>query len=128
MYVDFTYNMTDGTLTGHDMIWSAASGIDDKFEPVPRGYYVVPQGALMASEPGHGVPYDAKYGEPPYAFRDEMNFSWFLWLGVRNLGIHPDGNIPGTEGCIGITDDDTRPLFDKLASLLELGPLGILVV
>jgi hypothetical protein len=32
----------------------------------------------------------------------------------KRLGIHPDGNIPGTEGCIGITELDTRNLYLKL--------------
>jgi hypothetical protein len=124
-YVDFIYEQ--GTLTGYDTTWSARSGIDGTFAPVPPGYYLAPMGALMAGEEGYGVPCDPKYAEPPYAFRDSQGFSWFLWLGVRGLGIHPDGNIPGTEGCIGITDSDTRALFDKLKSLLEVGPVGILV-
>lgn len=27
--------------------------------------------------------------------------------GRYGLGIHPDGNVPGTEGCIGLLDSDT---------------------
>jgi hypothetical protein len=127
LYVDFIYDIDLGTLTGHDMTWPTVSGIDARYEPLPCGYYLAPQGSLMASDPSHGVPFHPKYGEPPHAFRDPQNFSWFLWLGVRNLGIHPDGNIPGTEGCIGITSEDTKPLFNKLKELLKAGPVGILV-
>lgn len=29
------------------------------------------------------------------------------------LGIHPDGNVPGTEGCIGLTSDSTG-FYDRL--------------
>lgn len=29
-----------------------------------------------------------------------------------DLGIHPDGGTPGTEGCIGITDKDTKAWYD----------------
>ncbi len=28
------------------------------------------------------------------------------------LGIHPDGNVPGTEGCIGVSSSDAKPFWD----------------
>jgi len=36
------------------------------------------------------------------------------------LGIHPDGNVPGTEGCIGLQDDDARKFWKNWMSI----PLG----
>ena len=39
--------------------------------------------ALMTGTPGHGVPHHDKYNRPPFAYRDGLNFSWFLWLGKR---------------------------------------------
>jgi hypothetical protein len=30
------------------------------------------------------------------------------------LGIHPDGNVPCTAGCIGATDSDTRSMREAL--------------
>ena len=77
-------------------------------------YIHCPKNALMAGKPGLGVPHDNKYAKPPYSFSDKKGFSWFLWLGKDNLGVHPDGNVPGTEGCIGILGDDTSTLFNKL--------------
>lgn len=91
------------------------------------GLYTVPKNSLMAAKAGFGVPYDPKYAMPPYAFRDKRGFSWFFWLGSGNLGIHPDGNIPGTEGCIGIIKDNTKPLFDKIKLLNSSTPITILV-
>lgn len=34
------------------------------------------------------------------------------------LRIHPDGNVPGTLGCIGITDPDMQGCYDALKQLL----------
>jgi len=34
------------------------------------------------------------------------------------LRIHPDGNVPGTLGCIGITDPDVQGCYDALQRLL----------
>lgn len=33
----------------------------------------------------------------------------------EGLGIHPDGNVPGTLGCIGITSDASS-FYDKVAA------------
>lgn len=71
----------------------------------------------MSGKPGLGVPHDPKYWKPPFAYRDKKGFSWFFWLGKGDFGIHPDGNVPGTKGCIGIVEADTRPLFNKLKNL-----------
>lgn len=35
--------------------------------------------------------------------------------GRKGLGIHPDGNLPGTEGCIGIKND-TMSFYRAIAS------------
>jgi len=32
------------------------------------------------------------------------------------LGIHPDGNVSGTEGCIGLALGDTRSFWDTIRS------------
>jgi hypothetical protein len=34
------------------------------------------------------------------------------------LRIHPDGNVPGTLGCIGITDPDVAGCYQALQRLL----------
>lgn len=119
--VKITYDKSTGTLTvvGSTKTWNATSGIPNKHKPIADGLYTVPKNALMAGKTGEGVPYDPKYNKSPYRFQDKKGFSWFLWLGKGELGIHPDGNVPGTLGCIGITDDDTKPLFNELKKLKD---------
>ncbi len=71
-------------------------------------------------------------GEPttdPYA--DSRGFAWWVPLkpcfntGRSGLGIHPDGNLPGTLGCIGVQIEDTRALFEQLP---EKGILRVIYV
>ena len=108
---DFIYDRSGGVLTGHGQEWAAVSGIQNRFSPIANGTYMAPAGSLMAGKSGYGVPYDEKYRRAPFRYTDKKGFSWFFWLGLGDIGIHPDGNLPGTEGCIGITDHDTSPLF-----------------
>ncbi|THB63219.1 MAG: hypothetical protein D6B27_12695 [Gammaproteobacteria bacterium] len=60
-----------------------------------------------ASWLGYEVPYDSKYSQSPYSYRDKKGFSWFLRFGSKNQGIHPDENVSRTKGCIGIVDTKT---------------------
>lgn len=109
---DLTFYKATGQLVGFGQTWSARSG-GSNFAALASKTYKVPPNALMTgTEKGTNVPYDSKYGQSP--FRDKMGLGWFLWLGEANLGIHPDGNLPGTEGCIGITDPNTKDLYDLL--------------
>lgn len=123
---DFVYDKKKKTLVGHGQTWRVRSGIPGAYSPTPNGLYTAPKGSLMAGTPGNGVPHDEKYSKAPYSYRDKKGFSWFFWIGSENLGIHPDGNVPGTKGCIGIVDNDTRPLFNLLKQLNEQ-PVTILV-
>jgi hypothetical protein len=43
------------------------------------------------------------------------------------LRIHPDGNLPGTEGCIGVLDRVDQ-CYDELEALLGTGGVKILLV
>lgn len=44
---------------------------------------------------------------------------WFIPLtptfstNRTGFGIHPDGNLPGTKGCIGLQNSDTKLFWDK---------------
>jgi hypothetical protein len=59
------------------------------------------------------------------AFSDSMGNGWFAHLtnpsierqtGRDQFGIHPDGALPGTSGCVGIrVRGDTRPIRDALS-------------
>jgi len=59
---------------------------------------------------------------------------WFLPLSpqfdtVRHgFGIHPDGNKPGTKGCVGLQGNDIKKFWDKwLATSLNTRPSSLLV-
>jgi hypothetical protein len=117
---DLTFNKKAGTLTGFSKTWTARSGIQGKYEPLTSKTYQVPHGALMTgTEEVEGVGFHKKYAASSY--KDPKGFGWFLWLGVGNLGVHPDGNVPGTKGCIGVVANSTRDLFDKLKAKNDTG-------
>jgi len=86
--------------------WSARSGDWGKGH-LPNGDYRIGSTTAIASASNA-------------SFRDPCNFAWWCPLtpmfptGRTSLGIHPDGGVPGTEGCIGISDDDTRSAYDAL--------------
>ena len=117
--VDFVYDKSKQEFSGRGQNWKVRSGLPGRYQPTPNGLYTLPKNALMSGKSGFGVPHDGKYAKPPYSFSDKKGFSWFLWLGKANLGIHPDGNVPGTEGCIGILGDDTSNLFNKLKTMKQ---------
>ncbi len=59
---------------------------------------------------------------------------WFLPLSptfstIRHgFGIHPDGNLPGTKGCIGLQDKDIKKFWDKwVKTPLKMRPSSLLV-
>jgi len=88
--------------------WPAVSG--------PYGKGKLPAGEYLITEPVEIKSKADKY--KPY--RDKTGFTW--WCRIKPMfetersgfGIHPDGNISGTLGCIGITLDDTKDVFEAL--------------
>jgi len=115
---DLTFEPSTNQLRGFGRSWSARSG-SSNMGGLKSGTYFAPANALMAGQPGLGVPDDPKYAAPAYT--DQQGLSWFLWLGVGNLGIHPDGGAAGTLGCIGVTTPSTQSLFDELAKRAAMG-------
>lgn len=60
------------------------------------------------------------------AYRDRSGASGLghCWMQVfedaydrTELGLHPDGNVEGTEGCIGIKVADSKPWYDAFKSV-----------
>lgn len=58
-------------------------------------------------------------------FRDKTGKGFFIPIYPKfsttrgsngRLGIHPDGNIPGTSGCIGLKGHSTRSFYDAVSS------------
>jgi len=88
--------------------WPAVSG--------PYGKGKLPMGQYAINEPVEINSAAAKYN--PY--RDKIGFAWWCRLTPlfetdrSGFGIHPDGNVPGTLGCIGITTENTQDVFNEL--------------
>lgn len=91
-------------------IWPAVSG--------PYGKGKLPSGQYLITEPVEIKSMASKYD----SYRDKSGFAW--WCRIKPLfetdrsgfGIHPDGNVPGTLGCIGIRLEVTREVFEALLS------------
>src|SRR2546430_8662090 len=116
---DIIFNRTTGELKAFGKTWSAVSG-GGAYKPLSAKKYTIPALSLMVgTEQAKGAILDDKKYNKDYPdpnknpFRDTGGLAWYLWLGSAGLGIHPDGNVPGTEGCIGVKGD-TRDLFDEL--------------
>lgn len=77
---------------------------------LPNGIYNVPRSGLMKKSGKKG-------------FCDSTENCWFQYIDPQfptdrtELGIHPDGNVPGTRGCIGLLDSDTSNWFEAFKSL-----------
>jgi hypothetical protein len=113
------YDLSDGTLTLYDEdgnevnSWSATSG--------PWGNGALPTGEYSMDY----APVDVPDDHPNQAsYTDDSGNSWWVAITPQfatdrdGLGIHPDGNDPGTLGCIGATDNDTQDLRDALTDNL----------
>jgi len=105
----------------------AGTSLDVVARSGPWGKGVAPVGGYTVSRP---VPIEATTENSPYT--DAMGFAWFAKITPRfttersGFGIHPDGNVPGTRGCIGIAIRDTKPIFNFLTQAAE--PLILFVV
>ena len=112
------YDKSTGKLTAFGKTWTVLSGTGT-IDPLANKTYTAPAHALMTGtkKTVAGVSSHSKYDKDSYT--DAKGFSWFLWIGQGNLGIHPEGGATGTLGCIGITEDDTRPLFDDIKAVMH---------
>jgi hypothetical protein len=102
--------------------WLARSGPWGK-GPAPPGLYTM------------GKAYD--WAEPHPSFTDQHGLCWWAPLTPlfeterSGFGIHPDGGVEGTKGCIGISTPDTSSCYHYLRRLsapvyvVVLPPLGV---
>lgn len=105
--------------------WGARSG--------PWGAGVLPAGVYDISR-REITQYTTLAGK---AFKDSTGKGFFLPIyppifktsrgSNGRLGIHPDGNKPGTEGCIGLTDTNTKSFYDAIANSPVAIKLSLLV-
>ena len=95
--------------------WSAVSG------PWGNGY--LPPGHYTLNQAPSRVPSSHPHQS---SYCDAMSNCWWQPIlanfdttrdgGIHRdgLGLHPDGFLPGTSGCVGVTTDDTSDLYDWL--------------
>jgi hypothetical protein len=88
--------------------WTAVSG--GWGEPLPSGIYTVERRKVTG--------YTKLIGK---GFKDETGKGYFVPLTPHfsttrtGIGIHPDGNVPGTQGCIGIKNSAST-FYNAIAS------------
>lgn len=97
------------------------------FRTGPWGKGALPTGTYQMEKP---VALDS--GKVAAGYKDEAGLAWWAKLvpsfktDRTGLGIHPDGNVPGTLGCIGITLEDTKATYDLLVTLAN--PVAVFVM
>lgn len=100
--------------------WGVKSGPHGK-GPAPPGIYKVDK------------PVTIEASDENKPFTDTKGFAWWAALTPAfetersGFGIHPDGNVPGSKGCIALCDSDTKPAFDALTEA-HLEPGTFLIV
>lgn len=109
---DLIYNKTTQILTGFGKTWTVRCGGEHHAALENKIYSVPPKSLMIGTDQVPGAIYHEKYNQACY--KDENGLGWFLWLGEANLGIHPNMDSNGTQGCIGIVASCTRDLFDFL--------------
>ena len=92
--------------------WGAVSGPFGA-GPLPPGLYDIARREITEYTNKVEMPYRDKTGMgffvPIYP-----KFATSRGKSGGRLGIHPDGNIPGTLGCIGITDANARSFYNAI--------------
>jgi hypothetical protein len=113
---DLYFDRALGLLTwpAKGLSWNAVSGINNR-KYLPSGLYKLNRRGISEYTANIGIPFQDKTGKgfflplvPLFATdRGKIN---------GRLGIHPDGNVPGTEGCIGLTDPNTKNFYDAIGT------------
>lgn len=113
---DLIFNIAGETLSwpAKGLRWGAVSG--------PHGLRALPPGLYDISR-REVTPYTKTVDSP---YRDKTGYGFFIPIYPKfdtlrgtvdgRLGIHPDGNVYGTRGCIGIKNANTRNFHDAIRS------------
>lgn len=106
-------SVTDGGKTKIGTLKWPAKGLSSPAKSGPHGKGALPDGTYTAKR----AKMLDKIGEAPYC--DKIGGRKHCWMqpfedayGRTELGIHPDGNDEGTEGCIGLKIADTVAWYD----------------
>jgi hypothetical protein len=125
---DIVFNITsfsgDRKTALGKLVWSAKGFSSDAISgphgngALPTGLYTAPRSKLLD-----------KHGQPPYC--DGFENCWMQAMAPNfstsrtGLGIHPDGNAPGTEGCIGLKGGNTKPWYDAFYAVSSSGSVSV---
>src|SRR5258706_10600792 len=113
---EITYTITakSGSKSTGKLKW-AAKGLESDAISGPYGEGSLPTGTYKALR---SKLLDKQPSDSNGAYCDTNNKCWLQALAPdfetdrTELGIHPDGNVPGTQGCIGIRAADTKKWYD----------------
>jgi hypothetical protein len=130
MAIRFDVTLRNGKLFHGRLRWHE-KGLDSPVSSGPWGNGALPMGSYWVRRGA----LDDRTGKPPFC--DLVGNCWFQFIEPRfattrtGLGLHPDGGVQGTKGCIGLLDSDTTAWRHALSSLtsdesLEVVDSGIL--
>lgn len=124
---DLVFDRTKKTLAwpAKNLSWGAVSG--------PFGAGALPPGTYDVGK----KEITAYTSQIDISYRDKTGMGFFLPIYPKfttnrgksggRLGIHPDGNKPGTLGCIGITDTSAKSFHDVMRSMAPNATITLLV-
>jgi len=104
---DITYNKTSKTLTWGAIHYRAITG-GYGLGPLPSGSYKVRVRHVVAS-PALSSSYENSLTSNRWFIPIEPQFA----TSRDGFGIHPDGNIPGTKGCIGLPANEAGSFWTR---------------
>ena len=118
---DITFEVSSvvGASKAGTLKWPA-KGLSDAATSGPAGNGALPFGSFIARRRLMLDKLDAGDGDFADAIGIKRGHSWFQTLddayGRTELGIHPDGGVPGTHGCIGLQVANTKPWYDAFSA------------
>ena len=122
MPISYTITLKSGKETQGWLRWPD-KGLESRAISGPHGNGTLPEGLYQAKHLGF---MDRSEEE---AYCDSLNNCWFQYLEPQfstsrtDLGVHPDGNVEGTAGCIGLLDSDSsewREAFESITADVSL--------
>lgn len=119
---DMTFNKSQGKLTWGSNSYTAVSGPYGS-GPLPSGKYTVEKRNVTNSTSLSASYKDKKTGKAFF-----IPISPTFTTTRSGFGIHPDGNIAGTLGCIGLKGNDTAKFWARwVDTLMSARPSSLVV-
>lgn len=134
MIVNIQLLFTKASKGNGSRLYGTLKWIDVEYKCITGGYGLgpIPDG-LFEVRVRHAV--EGKKNNMKSGYVNPLNNrGWFLPLNPKfstsrtGFGIHPDGNLPGTKGCIGLLGGDTQKFWDRwIGTALSMRPTSLLV-